>query len=89
VIFVVEFIKGIVGEDARFGIATVQPDRSVKKCRIRNLRIEYFIAPNTVMPIIPKSCEDCESFVECVEDFAWQIVKKYYSCHNSDTYWEM
>ena len=78
-----------MGEDARFGIATVFPERGVKKCRIRSLRIEYFLSDSLVMPIVPKSCENCENFFDCVENFAAQIVQKYFaSHHNSDFYWE-
>lgn len=77
-----EFIKGILGEDARFGITTVQPNRAVKKCKIRNLRIEYFLTEFMVVPIIPKSCERCESFFACTEIFGEQIVQKYVSSHD-------
>lgn len=76
-----EFIKEIVGEDARYGIITVQPDRAVKKCRIRNLRIEYFLSRYAVMPILPESCEDCESFFACAQSFGEQIVVRYLERH--------
>lgn len=76
-----EFIKGNVSTDAQLGITTVQPDRASKKCRIRNLRIAYFLTRVAVVPIIPDSCVNCESVLVCTENFAEQIVQKYVEKH--------
>lgn len=78
-----EFIKETVGDDARYGIITVQPERAVKRCRIRKLRIGYFLSQIAVMPILPESCEDCESFFACAQSFGEQIVLKYLERHQN------
>ena len=41
--FLKEILKDITDENARYGITTVQPDRALKKCKIRNILVEYFL----------------------------------------------
>jgi hypothetical protein len=83
-----EFVKGISGEDPVFGIANVHPDRAVKKCRIRHLRVEYFLGKTAVFLVTPKCCGDCERMVDCSDDFVLQIIEKYNdNTKNSDAYY--
>ena len=70
-------------DDARYGIATVQPNRAVKKCRIRNLRVEYCLSKIAVFLAIPKACVNCEKQDFCTDDFAEQIIQKYNEQHNN------
>jgi hypothetical protein len=56
----VELFSGTF-DDARYGIATVQPSRSIKKCRIRNLRVEYGLSKIAVFLAVPKACINCEN----------------------------
>jgi hypothetical protein len=73
----VESIKGLSCDDITYGIATVQPNRAIKRCRIRNLRIEYYlISEVAVVLVIPKSCSLCEKGDECTDDFIMQIIEK-------------
>ncbi len=72
----VESIKGISCDNARYGITTVQPNRAIRKCRIRNLRIEYYLSRIAVVLVIPKSCGVCERNDECTDDFILQIIEK-------------
>ncbi len=76
-----EFIRDISGESARFGIATVQPNRAIRKCKIRNLRVEYFLSDSAVVLITPKSCGNCQETDECTDDFILQIIEKYNDNH--------
>ena len=76
-----EDIKGISGEDTRYGIATVQPNRALKKCRIRNLRTEYFLSEASVFLVFPKCCAACDRIDECSDDFVLQIIEKYNDNH--------
>jgi hypothetical protein len=73
----VEFTKGLINEHARFGIATVQPNRAIKKCKIRKLRVEYFLDEIAVLLVAPKSCVSCDRREECTDDFMFQIIEKY------------
>jgi hypothetical protein len=72
----VEIAKGLIDEDARYGIATVQPNRALKKCRIRNLRVEYFLSEIAVFLVEPRACRLCDRNFECSDDFVLQILEK-------------
>jgi hypothetical protein len=72
----VEFVKDLAGIEGRFGITTVQPNRALKICKIRNLRVEYFQSPFAVTLVIPKACVNCEQGDECSDDFILQIMEK-------------
>jgi len=72
----VELIKDVVGDDSRYGIATVQPNRALKKCRIRNLRVEYFLTDVVISLVEPRACRLCDRNVECSDDFVLQILEK-------------
>ncbi len=72
----VEFVTGTVGEDARFGIATVHPNRALKKCRIRNIRLEYFLTKAAVVLVPPRCCSLCDRSDVCSDDFVLQIIEK-------------
>ncbi len=65
-----------VSYDTTYGIATVQPNRAIKKCRIRNLRIEYLTSDIATVLTIPRSCGNCEKMDECTDDFILQIMEK-------------
>jgi hypothetical protein len=80
----IEGIEGICGEDARFGIANVQPNRALKKCRIRILRVEYFLTKAAVFLIPPKHCSVCDRRDVCTDDFVLQIIEKY-NANNKDS----
>ena len=71
----VESIKD-VSYDTTYGIATVQPNRAIKKCRIRNLRIEYFTNDISTVLTIPRSCGKCDRMDECTDDFILQIIER-------------
>ena len=77
----IDLFKDIVDEDAKYGITTVQPNRATRKCRIRNLRIEYFLTKIAVILAAPKVCGKCEKVDECTSDFVEQIVEKYNQRH--------
>jgi hypothetical protein len=62
--------------DPAYGIATVKPNRAIKKCRIRNLRIEYLTSDIATVLTIPRSCGNCEKMDECTDDFLLQIMEK-------------
>jgi len=76
-----ELFKELVEAKARFGIATVQPNRAIKKCKIRNLRINYFLDNAAVILSVPKACRNCSKQGRCADDFVAQIVKKYEKRH--------
>ena len=83
-----EFIEDVSDENARYGIATVQPNRALKKCKIRNIRIEYFITPTAIFAVPPRYCAICDRSDQCVDDFVLQIVEKYNSSNkNSEAYY--
>ena len=63
-------------DDSRYGITTVKPNRAFKKCRIRNLLIEYIISDMAVILTIPRSCGKCECMDDCTDDFILQIIEK-------------
>ncbi len=58
------------------GIATVQPHPAIKKCRIRNLRVEYVIGTQEITLTVPQSCGECEKVNYCIEEFVIQIMMK-------------
>lgn len=72
----VKIAKDIIDEDARYGIATVQPSLSLKKCRIRNLRVEYFLSELAIFLVEPRACRLCDRSFECSDDFVFQILEK-------------
>ncbi len=72
----VESVRDVSCDDTTYGIATVQPNRAIKKCRIRNLRIEYVTSEFVTMLTIPRSCGNCERMDECTDDFILQIMEK-------------
>jgi hypothetical protein len=83
----VEFVKGAIDENAKFGISAVKPNRAIKKCKIRNLLVEYFLTDYAIFLITPKSCGACERIDECEDDFVLQIIEKFNSRHkDSDQY---
>lgn len=63
-------------DNSRYGIATVQPNRAIRKCRIRNLRIDYIISDIAFILTLPKSCGKCECMDDCTDDFIIQIIEK-------------
>ncbi len=63
-------------DDSKYGIATVQPNRAIKKCRIRNLRVEYIISESAIILTLPKSCKKCGCIDDCTDDFILQIIEK-------------
>jgi|GEM_PF-1180089 len=71
----VETVKG-ASDDSRYGITTVQPNRALKKCRIRSLLVEYVINRSVVVLTIPRSCGACERIDDCTDDFIIQIIEK-------------
>lgn len=77
--FLVEFVKGAIDENAKYGISTVKPNRAIKKCKTRNLIVEYFLTDYAIFVITPKACGDCERIDECEDDFVLQIVEKFNS----------
>ena len=82
-----EYTEGVSGEGARYGIANLQPNRAIKKCKIRNLTVEYFLSEIAVFLITPKPCSFCERRDECTDDFVEQIIEKYNDRHpESDAY---
>lgn len=85
----VELAKDVIDEDARYGIATVQPNRALKKCRIRNLRVEYFLSELAIFLIEPRACRLCDRNFECSDDFVLQILEKQHGLNDSShAYWE-
>ena len=84
----IDLFKNIIDDDAKYGITTVQPNRATRKCRIRNLRIEYFLTKIAVILAAPKVCGKCERVDLCTNDFVEQIVHKYNERHrDSDGYY--
>ena len=82
-----EFIKGAIDADAKFGIALVRPSRAIKKCKIRRLRIEYFLTNYAIFLVTPQSCTKCERIEACEDDFIMQIIEKFNANHpNSEQY---
>lgn len=63
-------------DDSRYGITTVHPNRAIKKCRIRNLLIEYIMSEQAIILTLPKSCGKCECMDDCTDDFIIQIIEK-------------
>jgi hypothetical protein len=57
-----------------FGIATVEPNRAIKKCKIRKLRVEYILGISEITLTVPRSCGKCRKIEECTEDFFIQIM---------------
>lgn len=80
----IEFIKGITGEDARYGIANVEPNRALKICKIRKMRVEYFLTKIAVVLVTPKPCASCDRMDYCTQDFIEQIVQKYNDAHKDE-----
>jgi hypothetical protein len=78
----VEFIKGTIDENAKYGIATVKPSRATKKCKIKKLRVEYFLTDYAIFLVTPKSCSSCERADECADEFILQIIQKFNAHHN-------
>jgi hypothetical protein len=76
-----ELFKELVEAKAKYGITTVQPNRTIKKCNIRNLRIDYFLGNAAVILAVPKACRYCSKQGRCADDFVAQIVKKYKERH--------
>lgn len=72
----VELIKDAVGDDAKYGIATVQPNHALKRCRTRNLRVEYFLSEIAISLVEPRACHCCDRSIECSDDFVLQILEK-------------
>ncbi len=72
-----EFVNYRFFDDARFGVANVQPNRALKKCRVRKLAVEYFLSEMAVVVVTPKPCRNCEKREECSGDFIFQIMEKY------------
>lgn len=70
-------------QNARFGIATVQPNRALKKCKIRLLRIEYFLLQTAVVISVPKSCGTCDRKDVCADEFVLQIIEKLQTQHRT------
>lgn len=76
-----ELFKELIESKAKYGIGTVQPNRAVKRCKIRNLRIEYFLAKIAIVLCLPKACRNCPQQGSCADDFVEQIVQKYIDHH--------
>jgi hypothetical protein len=72
----VETVRKTSTRDSLFGIATVHPHHAVKRCRIRNLRIEYLLTPAQAILTVPKSCGSCNKVALCVDEFIVQIMEK-------------
>ncbi|MDR1992550.1 MAG: hypothetical protein LBQ98_03490 [Nitrososphaerota archaeon] len=77
-----EAIKDVI-PDSVYGIATVQPDHAVKRCRIRKMRIEYYLNEFAIILVIPHSCGKCEKTNDCTNDFIMQITNKFNSNNNN------
>ena len=63
-------------DNSRYGIATLHPNRAIRRCRIRNLRVEYIISESAIILTLPKSCEKCVCMDDCTDDFIIQIIEK-------------
>jgi hypothetical protein len=74
--FLVESIKDVLC-DSIYGIAMVQPDHAVKKCRIRRMLIEYYLNEFAVILVIPRSCGNCEKVDDCTDEFIIQVIEKF------------
>lgn len=72
----VELFKYTFDEDVKYGITTVQPNRALKKCKTRNLRIEYFLSRTAVYLPTSKACLNCGKQDACTNDFVEQIIQK-------------
>ncbi len=72
----VETIRDTSRDDSRYGITTVKPNRALKKCRIRNLLIEYVMSSSAVVLTVPRSCSECDRMDDCTDDFIIQIIEK-------------
>jgi hypothetical protein len=75
--FLIEHIRGISGDEARYGIAILQPERGIKKCKIRKLTVEYLLSNAEIVLICPKSCCGCGRKDVCMDEFVLQIIEKY------------
>lgn len=71
-----ESIKGVSCDKPIFGILTAEPNRAIKRCRIRKLRMEYYLTESAVVLVIPKSCSACSRSEECIDDFILQIIER-------------
>lgn len=80
-----ESIKDVVC-DSIYGIATVQPDHAIKRCRIRKMRIEYYLNEFAVILVIPRSCGACEKADDCTDDFIMQVIEKFNKNKNNNRY---
>ncbi len=80
------FVRDLNGIEGRYGIATVQPNRALKKCRIRKLRIEYFQSDEAVTLVVPKTCSRCTRGDYCSDDFILQIIEKNSKPKGSDAF---
>jgi hypothetical protein len=78
-----EFIRGVIDSDARFGIALVRPSRANKKCRIRRIRIEYFLTNYAIFLVTPQPCVKCDRIEACEDDFLMQIIEKFNANHKN------
>ena len=86
--FLEEFFEKDFCEDRRFGIANVEPNRALKKCKVRKLAIEYFISEMAIIIVTPKPCRNCEKRDECSNDFIFQIIaKQSVNPMGSETHW--
>jgi len=72
----VESIKDVL-YDSIYGIAMVQPDRAVKICRIRKMRIEYYLNEFAIILVLPRSCGVCAKVDDCTDDFIIQVIEKF------------
>ncbi len=83
--FLNEFVEGI-SDDARYSIALVRPNKVIKKCRIREIWVEYFLSRIAVFLVTPACCKNCNRMDECSDEFTLQIIEKYNQHYpNSDT----
>jgi len=74
--FLVETVNTDNYNNILFGIATVEPNRAMKKCRIRKLRVEYILSPSEITLTVPLSCGNCSKIEYCIEEFLIQIMIK-------------
>ncbi|XHH09712.1 MAG: hypothetical protein ACFCUE_03550 [Candidatus Bathyarchaeia archaeon] len=78
-----EFIRGVIDSNARFGIAVIRPDNRTKKCRIRRLRVEYFLTNYAIFLVTPQPCMKCDRIEACEDDFILQIIEKFNANHRN------
>jgi hypothetical protein len=83
-----EFIDHLIDAHSKYGIAAIQPNRALKKCKTRKLIVEYFLSEIGVFFITPKPCVQCDRKNECTDDFVLQIIEKYnYGHRDTDDYY--